>query len=549
MSGHRPAPGALSRLLLRNTAANFLLRLVSVGVALAATAALIHGYGATGFALVAVALQVASLAALLLPGVPGALVREVAAATGRDDPAGAARLATAAARLYGAAGLVLGTAITAFGLLGGMGAFRFPAAVLDQGKTLLVLAGPLVAVRWGFASWADTLAGLQEYPRLALVRAAAGLATAAGVLAVALAHLPLPLVLAVHLAARLGEGLAFRRMARRFLPAVSLPWRDSPRALRPLFAVGRGLAVLELAGILHDRVDTLVLAALASAPAVAACQVTVRLHNLVRELQGTLSSALAPLVAREHAGGNEAALEQALYRGSRFNLLVILPVVVPASLLAGDFLRLWLGPEWSRWGPLAGVFVGYWALGSLTAFAGQVAVGTARLGSLAAIAAGTALLNLGLSVRLAPRYGVTGVLGASLFAWLLALVLQFLLVFPRIGVRRSRFFREVVLRVYPPAAAAAGLLAFLQRTVPPPGGFPGLVLRGAFGGLAVLAVLLPTATDPRDRRMLLDMVRGILRRSPARGKDPAGLPAGPGERARNGASPATERSSPSSTRR
>jgi len=503
-----PAPGALTRLFLRNTGANLALRGASVVASLVATAALVHGYGEDRFALVVLGLHLAGLASLAAPGLPGALTREVAAAIGRGDPVEAGRLVRAAGRLYLVGGLLLGGGLAAFASLGGMRIFRFPPETFREGTAVLALAGVVLAARWAFAAWGDALAGLQEYPYLAVVRSGIAFALSAGVALVAWRGLPLPAVLGVHGIARLAEGLFLRSRARRLLPAPPVPPRETLRTLRPVFRIGADMAILEVAGIVHHRVDTLVLAVLASASAVAACQVTVRLHNLVREFQGTLASALAPLVARESGRGNEAAVEQVLYRGTRYDLVVLLPVVVPAVLFAGDFLRLWLGPEWARWGPLAAAFAGYWGVAALTTFAGQVAVGTANVRPLAAIAAGTAVVNLGLSVLLAPRHGVAGVLGATLVAYGLALPLQAIFLFPRLGIRAGRFLREVILPVYPAAGAVTLVLAALRRVVPPPASFPGLVLQGGVAGFLVLAVLLGAALEPRDRERLRALLPG-----------------------------------------
>ncbi len=509
-----PAPGTLTRLFLRNTAANLALRGASVVASLVATAALVHGYGEDRFAVIVLGLHLAGLASLAAPGLPGALTREVAAAVGRGARGDAGRLVRAAGRLYLLGGLLLGSALAAFALLGGMRLFRFPPGTYREGTTVLALAGAVLAARWAFAAFGDALAGLQEYPYLAAVRSAVALGVSAGVALAAWRGLPLAVVPGIHALARVVEGLLLRARARRLLPPPPVPPGKTLRTLRPVFRIGAEMAVLEVAGVVHHRVDTLVLAVLASAPAVAACQVTVRLHNLVREFQGTLASALAPLVARESGRGNEAAVEQVLYRGTRYDLVVLLPVVIPAVLFAGDFLRLWLGPEWARWGPLAAAFAGYWGVAALTTFAGQVAVGTANVRPLAAIAAGTAVVNLALSIVLAPRHGVAGVLGATLVAYGLALPLQAIFLFPRLGIRPGRFLREVILPVYPAALALAVTLALLRRVVPPPAGFPALVFQGSIAGFVVLAVLARVALEPRDRQRLRAFLRG--RREEAR---------------------------------
>jgi O-antigen/teichoic acid export membrane protein len=511
--GGSPPPGRLTRLFLRNTAANLALRVVGVGLSLWAARTLIHHYGDTRFSALAVALQAVGLVRLVAPGLSGAFTREVAAHTGRADLAGLSALVRVGSRLYLGLGLAWGALLVVFGLADGVAWLTFPREVIGEVGQVFVAAGLLVALRWPLGVFADALAGLQEFPRLAMVRSVSELLVSLGVIGVARLDGPLWAVLAAHAAVRLVEGLVLRAMALARLPRRSEP---APKAaargvLRPLLRIGAFLALLEVATLIHFQTDQLVLIGLVSAPAVTAYYATARLHNLVRELSGSLASALAPLVAREAASGNRSAVEQVLYRGTRYNLALLLPVVLTAVLFAGDFLGLWLGEEYASWGPLAAAFVGYFALAAATSFVGQTAVGTGHVAHLGWIAFASALLNLGLSVALAPRYGVAGVVGATVVAYVVALPLQAIFVFPRVGVSNLRFLREVVIPIYPPAAVLLALLWWLRSVVPAPASFVTLILQGAVAGLAFLAAFAVTALDPRDRARLL----GLLRRRAA----------------------------------
>lgn len=502
-AGEAPAPpprGALTRLFLRNTAANLALRLVSAAMSLWATAWVIHVYGDERFGILALALQLSGLIGVLAPGVSGAYTREVAALSGQGRTAALRELVRLAGRYLAALGVVLGGLLLAFGLGGGAGLFRVTASAAAEGRWVFALAGVVLTIRWIGNVFGDTLAGLQEYPLLALVRGSAATAGSVVTLLVAFRAAPLWAILAGLAVVRLGETLLLALAARQRLPPPGddpLPPRQE--LLTPLLHVGGFLALMQVASLIFYQTDHLVLGVLVSAPAVTAYHVTARLHNLVREFQGTLGSALMPLIAREAAGGNEAAVEQVLYRGTRYHLALVLPVVGTAMLFSGDFLRIWLGPPWERWGPLAAIFVSYYCVALLTNFPVQTAIARARVAAPASIALCCAVVNLGLSMALAPRYGVAGVIAGTLAGYALALPLQWWIVFPKLGIRTGRFLREVVLPVYPAALLAGGGLFLLRRWVPAPVTLIELLAQGAVSGAVFTLALGLTALEKRDR--------------------------------------------------
>ena len=119
-----------------------------------------------------------------------------------------------------------------------------------------------------------------------------------------------------------------------------------------------------------------------------------------------------------------------------------------------------------------------------------------------------ALKDLGLSLALAPRHGVHGVVSATLIAYAVAIPLQIVFLFPRLGISRRRFLREVVIPVYPVAAALLALLFWARTVVPAPRSITTLVAQGAVAGLVFAAAFLVTAVAPRDRARLLRRLGG-----------------------------------------
>ncbi|MDQ7088158.1 MAG: hypothetical protein Q9Q13_10005 [Acidobacteriota bacterium] len=201
--------GVLTRLFLRNTGANLALRVIAAAMGLWATAWVIRVYGNERFGLFALALQLSGLVGALAPGLAGAYTREIAALAGRGQTAALRALVRLATRWLGALGLFLGGALALFAWAGGVGLFRLPPSLLAEGRLIFALAGLLLALRFVGNVFGDTLAGLQEYPRLALVRGLAAIAGSVATLLVARAAGPLWLVLAALAGVRAAEALAW----------------------------------------------------------------------------------------------------------------------------------------------------------------------------------------------------------------------------------------------------------------------------------------------------------------------------------------------------
>jgi len=148
----------------------------------------------------------------------------------------------------------------------------------------------------------------------------------------------------------------------------------------------------------------------------------------------------------------------AIYRfGTRYSLILIVPIVFVLYTNGGAFIGLWMGSEYgARSEPAMRILcIGYLFYMSQIV-ANSVLKGISRHKVLAYILIVEAAANLGISLALAPRYGLEGVaLGTTL-----PLVVANLLVVPiytcrMVGLRYLRYLRECYLV---PAALALVLV-------------------------------------------------------------------------------------------
>ena len=507
----RGAPGELTRRYAANTLANGGLRVVSALASLWAARELVEALGAAGFGLVTLSGSLVGYLSFLGLGLPAGLVRQVAEYRGRGLDARVRGLVRIAFGLFCGVGAAAALALALFASLGGARVLALSPGTEDLARTVFLATAAVVLFSWPFSAFSATLTGMQKVPVLATVTGvAAAVSAVASVVAARAGAGPAGVVLATGVVVVVSgavHGLLVRREIQG-RPAGAEPARDVRAEIRPLLSFGLWALALELASVLIYQTDQILLGVFVSVESLTAYYVVARLHNLVREGNGVLGAALFPLLAEEHGKGNPAAEEQVFYRGTRYAAAVTVPATLAAMLLAGPFLRIWMGDAYAPLAPLAQAFLSYWLVAALTSTAGQAALGRGDSAVLGKIALATAIVNVAVSLALVRRFGIAGVVAGTLAAYALALPAQVAILFPRLGISRRRFLREVVAPVYGISVpAAAAWWAILRWGVPAPRGVLSLAALGAAIVGSCWAALWFAAVDRRDRERLVAGLR------------------------------------------
>ncbi len=503
------SPGELTRRYFANTLAHALLRAASTLAGLWAARELLRSLGPIDFGLFTLSSAFGGYLAFLGLGLPSGIVRRVADLRGREGSARLRRLVHASLLLFTGVGIAGAGLLALFVAVGGTRLLALPAGTDVVARSVLLATAGVALVSWPLSVFSATLTGLQRIPSLNLVAGVAALVAAGVSVAVARAgHGPAAVVLAtgaVLASAGLAQAvLVHRAIPPRADPSVETGFREE---VRPLLSFGIWVLALEIAALLIYQTDQLLLGMLVSVQSLTAYYIAARLHNLLREANSVLGSALFPLIAEEEARGNQAAAEQAIYRGTRYAAAFLAPATVAVVLLAEDFLRVWMGDGFAHLAPLAQAFAAYWLLAVLTSTAGQVAMGRGESAILGKIALICASVNLVVSLALVRPYGIAGVIAGTLVAYAIGIPMQFALLFPRLGIDRRRFAREVVAPVYAPLAVSALAAGAVLRFVPDARGIADLLARGALVGAACWLPLWFSAIVPRDRARILGWLR------------------------------------------
>ena len=169
--------------------------------------------------------------------------------------------------------------------------------------------------------------------------------------------------------------------------------------------------------------DSVVIGALIGVSSVVFYAIPSSLLDYVEKFVWAMVAVLVPVISVNEANGNNAGNVRLYVVGTRYILLVSMPVVISLYYYGSDFIHIWMGPEIgerSKW-VLKLLLIGF-GISFSQLIAHGILKGISRHRILAYIMAAEALANLGMSMVLATSYGIEGVAVGTLVPLVLASV-------------------------------------------------------------------------------------------------------------------------------
>lgn len=199
--------------------------------------------------------------------------------------------------------------------------------------------------------------------------------------------------------------------------------------------------------------DSVVIGAVIGVSEVTYYAIPSTLLDYLEKFVWAMIAVLIPVISANDATNNSAGNPKLYIVGTRYTLMISMPVVISLYYYGDDFLTLWMGSDFgvrSQW-VLKILLVGF-GVSFSQLIAHGILKGTSRHRVLAYILAIEALANLGLSLILAPVYGIEGVAVGTMVPLLLASIA---IIIYTCKVLRTNIFRYIV-NAY--AGACIGLI-------------------------------------------------------------------------------------------
>jgi len=223
-----------------------------------------------------------------------------------------------------------------------------------------------------------------------------------------------------------GFGLLTNIACAAWLFAFHKPWLSpkflaiDPAFAKTLFGDGWKFFVIGIGWMINWQTDNMVIAHFLGAAQVTPYAVTFSLFALATGLQTLAYPSLWPAYTEAFAQRDFEWIRQTVRSNFKFSFLSTLAIVGLLSIFAGDIIRFWAGavavPPFS-----VIVWMALWRLMLATLLVGSCLLNaTGHLKGMTIYGTITALLNLTLSILLARKYGITGVIAGTVIAFAVA---------------------------------------------------------------------------------------------------------------------------------
>lgn len=246
--------------------------------------------------------------------------------------------------------------------------------------------------------------------------------------------------------------------------------------------------------------DSVVIGALIGVEHVAFYAIPSSILDYLEKFIWAMIAVLIPVISANQAKGVDAGNAALYIIGTRYSLIVIMPIVITLYFYGDDFICLWMGPEF---GERSLLVLRYLLIGFTFSFSQLIAHGILKGISkhkiLAYILVFEALANLGMSVALAKPYGIEGVAVGTLIPLLLASVA---IIFYTCRLLRVKILHYVYKSYLGPLLGGCSALIFVWYNQQLNSNYLKLILNSMFLTCCFLIIALPVCLEKDHRKMI-----------------------------------------------
>lgn len=345
-------------------------------------------------------------------------------------------------------GLIIGSGIAILAIFF-LDIFHISPEHLDTARKMALIAAGFAVVSSPFSVLYNVLWGLEKQQILAVQSVVVVLIKyALYILVILLDGTVLGLVYATIMASVFGWLINYSAL-KKALPRLSLSVKNLDRTLiKEIFSFNVWSFILTIARTLIYQVDKLVIGLFLPVASITYYDIAQKIHALVRQIHGYVHGLTFVDASRATGEKNSLYVEKLILSGVKFNIIVILPVVLNIMIFANPFIKLWLGSDYMDVVPYTLVFVSYFFVVIITTVPTNVLMGQGLIKFFSIMAVLNGIINFILSIFLVKSLGVMGVIiGTSLPSIILPLY-SLIYIFRNVHLNKLSFFKQSVLAPY-----------------------------------------------------------------------------------------------------
>jgi O-antigen/teichoic acid export membrane protein len=404
------------KIIVKNIFSNWINFAVNVLISLFLAPFIVHSLGNTYYGIWVILMQFTGYLFIMDFGIRESIIRYVSKFEAKRNSAELNEILSTSIILYSGIGFLCLFISIVF-------AFIFPHIIsIPDGEITtiqiaVVLSGLTIMQFLVFNVYVGILYGLQRFDISNLIGIVASLLRLNLILFFLSNGYGLIALASIQLIISLGTSAFIFVYSNRLLTQHNIPFKYLHKPLRDRFPILKRLykySIFVLINNLGDKAifstDALIIGIFLSAPAVTFYAIAGTLVTYLRKLIVLSNGVLNPVASKLESKNNMTSISQLLLNGSRYTVLITLPVCIVFLMLGEDFIRVWMGAEYTDLSPLV-----LYILALITLFAAPhntiniILYGISRHKVVAYLRVLEAICNLILSIILIHPIGIAGV--------------------------------------------------------------------------------------------------------------------------------------------
>lgn len=495
--------------LLKNTIANYLIQFWNLGVAFFLFPFIVHYLGVAAAGVWLLVSSLTSYFGILDLGIGASLTKYVAQYLAEKNEQRLGQSISTSFFIYLGMGLLAAMGLFILGHFF-ITLFNIPTELIWEAKTITYIVAATMLFGFPMGTFSGVLKGLQRYDLPAL----ADFVVSIPKIVLILFLLPrgygvVTLVLIISGSSALGW-LINAYYTKRLLPFLHITLSLFNREMvRILSGLAVSVFVVSICMMIIYPTDRLIIGAFLSVELIVFYEAAYRIYQFIASIPQLLASAVIPAASELDTIRDAQSLKSLFLRGTKYMTAFFLSLAIPVLLLSKQILIHWMGSDFSPYYLLVIIFISHLFFNYNHLFAYFLLVGINKIRFALWYYAGSAVLNLALSIILVRKIGLVGVvLGTAIpYAVLEPIFIGY--IFRIFNITLTTYTEEVLAKTYPQASVTA-LLLYLVTSYYLPHSLIEVGMFVCICAAAYLALFYVSGIEDWERRSLLSTITAML---------------------------------------
>lgn len=186
---------------------------------------------------------------------------------------------------------------------------------------------------------------------------------------------------------------------------------------KSLFKFTTGLLILEIISALAMQTDNFIIAFFLPLENISYYNITTKITYLFRgNVYGMLLTVIIPMIFEAQKKNDRTFINKMIFKGTRYFISLIIPLVVLFIIIMKSFITLWMGPDFGQYGLWGSVYMAQFLFSPVTGVVGSVVIGLSKLKPMQIMSFVMVIINLVLSIILVQLIGFPGVIVGTVTA-------------------------------------------------------------------------------------------------------------------------------------